>query len=343
MNRPAPRRVIAIAVGLVAVSCSGSQSVLDPAGPHAQSIARHWWVMLALGTLVLALVVAAFVYAIFGARLQRPRDEPPAEAGDDDASARAKTRNVAIAVGITITILLVVMLQSMLVARQTYAAHVAADLEVEVIGHQWWWEVRYLDPEPARQILSANELHLPVGKSVRVRLRSQDVIHSLWIPNLQGKIDLIPGRANELRLQADQPGTWRGQCAEFCGMQHAKMALAVVAHTPEEFAAWLERERRPAEVPADSLAREGARIFVSQQCAYCHRVRGTDAGGATGPDLTHVGSRLTLAAGTVPNTTGHLGGWILDPQRVKPGSFMPPTPLTGPDLHALLHYLEGLK
>lgn len=328
---------------LLVTGCSGSQSALDPGGPYADAIARHWWTMFGLGAAVLAVVISLFVYSIVGAKRTRPPDEPPVHAGEDDVTASAKLRAVSIGVGVTAVILVGVMIQALLVARETYAAGSDPRVDVEVTGYQWWWEVRYLDPDPSRHVVSANELHIPTGQPVRVRLRASDVIHSFWVPNLKGKIDLVPGRENEIVIQADAPGRWRGQCAEYCGLQHARMAFVVVAHAPEDFVAWRDRERQPASPPVDSLARAGEQVFLTRQCALCHSVRGTMARASTGPDLTHLASRLTLAAGTLPNLRGHLAGWILNPQSIKPGTFMPPTPLASDALQALLAYLESLQ
>ncbi|MFL5301916.1 MAG: c-type cytochrome, partial [Anaeromyxobacteraceae bacterium] len=189
----------------------------------------------------------------------------------------------------------------------------------------------------------ARGLHLPVGVPVQVKLTSRDVIHSLWIPSLHGKKDLVPGRQNELTLEASQPGTFRGQCAEFCGQQHAKMALWVVAEAPPDFQRWLDAQRRPASPPSSDEARRGEQLFVNGACAMCHRVAGTTAAASMGPDLTHLASRKTIGAGSLPNTRGHLGGWIVDSQAVKPGNKMPPIALQGDELQALLTYLEGLR
>jgi cytochrome c oxidase subunit II len=174
-------------------------------------------------------------------------------------------------------------------------------------------------------------------------LRSVDVIHSFWVPNLQGKKDLIPGRVNTLYLQADRPGVFRGQCAEFCGLQHAHMALHVVAESEDDFAHWQEQQRRAAPEPATEEQRRGRDVFLSNSCVLCHAINGTSAGGVTGPNLTHVASRISLAAGTLPNTRGHLAGWIVDPQLRKPGNNMPPNLLRGNDLQSLLSYLETLR
>jgi cytochrome c oxidase subunit 2 len=212
-------------------------------------------------------------------------------------------------------------------------------LTIEVVGHRWFWEVRY----PARQVKTANEIHIPTRRAVDVKVTTDDVIHSFWVPRLNRKIDMIPGRLNSILLEADRPGVYRGQCAEFCGLQHANMAFLVVAHEPRDFDAWLARQARPAVEPRTSERERGRQIFLGSSCAFCHRVAGTDAAGDLGPDLTHFGSRRTIAAGTIPNTRGDLAAWILDPQHVKPGNLMPSSKLAGQDLEALVDYLESLE
>jgi cytochrome c oxidase subunit 2 len=203
--------------------------------------------------------------------------------------------------------------------------------------------VRYEDPQASRSLTTANEIRIPVGRPVRLKLSSRDVIHSFWVPNLHGKKDLVPGHQTLTWFQADTPGVYRGQCAEFCGQQHAKMGMLVIAEPPERFAAWYERQLLPAAEPADSVAAAGQRLFLAKGCVLCHAVRGTPAGSRLGPDLTHLASRLTIAAGTLPNTRGHLAGWVVDPQRLKPGVRMPPNQLAPAELHALLGYLESLR
>lgn len=216
-------------------------------------------------------------------------------------------------------------------------------VNIELTGHQWWWEARYLDADPARAFTTANELHIPVGRPVLVTLRADDVIHTLWIPNLQGKKDMIPGRTATLSLRADRPGTYRGQCAEFCGVQHALMALLVEAEPNADYEAWAAAQRSAAPAPVDALALRGREVFLNGNCASCHTVAGTAARGSRGPDLSHLASRRTIGAGMFPNNRGHLGGWIADPQALKPGVYMPPNSLPPADLQALLAYLETLK
>jgi cytochrome c oxidase subunit II len=216
-------------------------------------------------------------------------------------------------------------------------------LVLEVIGHQYWWEVRYLDGDGRVLFETANEIHLPVGRAVELRLEASDVIHSFWVPRLAGKLDMIPGRTNVLRLRADVAGEYRGQCAEYCGLQHARMSLLVVAQPEAEYAAWAAAQALPVAAPADALATFGRDVFLGHACRACHTIRGTPAIGELGPDLTHVASRQMLAALTVPNTRGHLGGWIANPQDLKPGSRMPSVPLEQAEFNALLHYLGTLR
>jgi cytochrome c oxidase subunit II len=221
----------------------------------------------------------------------------------------------------------------------TSAAGQKTDFAIDVVARQWFWDVDY----PAAGVRTANEIHLPVGASALVRVTSDDVIHSLWVPELNRKIDAIPGRRNGVVWHPTRTGVFRGQCAEFCGIQHANMALYVVVESQARYEAWLAEQARPAPQPAtDELAR-GQQIFLGSACEYCHRIAGTNASGTIGPDLTHLASRLALAAGTIPNNPGDLAGWILDPQHVKPGNRMPGTALTGSELQSLLAYLESLR
>ena len=238
-----------------------------------------------------------------------------------------------------IVLLIGVFAHTLVTMRAISPAPAAEQMVIELVGNQWWWEVRY----PTQQVTTANEIHIPTGRPVELRLTSEDVIHSFWVPELHGKIDLIPGRTTSLVLQADQPGEYRGQCAEFCGVQHAKMALIVVSETPEQFSAWLEAKARPAAEPSDPAALESKQVFLGSACAYCHTIQGTDATGKVGLDLTHLASRRTLASATLTNTRDHLAAWITDPQKIKPGNIMPAIDLAPDDLEALLTYLENLK
>jgi cytochrome c oxidase subunit 2 len=214
-------------------------------------------------------------------------------------------------------------------------------LTIEVTGQQWWWKIRYLDDDPSRVLTTANEIHIPVGEPVRVKLIGADVIHSFWVPALSGKTDTIPGQINVTWLEARDPGIYRGQCTEYCGPQHAHMGFIVVAEPPADFKAWRDAQLQPAPAPSAEMA-EGEHM-VEFHCGACHTVRGTDAGGTVAPDLTHLMSRRTLAAATLPNTAGNLTGWIADPQGVKPETRMPRLDLSGPELQAVEGYLETLR
>ncbi len=202
---------------------------------------------------------------------------------------------------------------------------------------------QYADTSPHSRFTTANEVHIPVGAPVVFLLTARDVIHSFWVPNLGGKKDLIPGYTQTVWFRADTPGVYRGQCAEFCGLQHAKMGLLVIADPPDRYAAWMRQMQQPGAAPTDSLARRGEQVFMSGTCVMCHAIEGTHARSVAGPDLTHLASRQTIAAATLPNNRGNLGGWIADPQRIKPGTHMPPNVLPPEELNALLTYLQTLR
>lgn len=309
------------------------QSIIHPAGVQAQRISELWWTMFWVCTVVWFAVAIAAVIAI-----RRGRASAAA-----DTSQSTLTRNVAIATAVSLMVLVGLLFQSVVTGRALDTLRAPGALRIQVTGSQWWWDVQYDNPIPSLRVTTANEIHIPVGRPVVFSLLSTDVIHSLWIPNLQGKIDLVPGRLNELWLQADTAGVYRGQCAEFCGLQHAKMALVVVAEPPEQFERWLTANRASAPQPTTPAQQRGKEIVERGPCAMCHNITGTLAGGRTAPDLTHVASRSTLAAGSVPNVHGYLAGWIADPQGIKPGNRMPPTGLSGDELQAVLAYLETLK
>lgn len=213
------------------------------------------------------------------------------------------------------------------------------ELTIDVIGHQWWWEVRY----PQQQIVTANDIHIPAGRTVHLVLTTQDVLHSFWVPELTGKTDLISGRTNSMTVQADHPGVYRGQCAEFCGLQHANMAFYVIAQSPSDFQQWLSTETAAPTSSRDPTLLRGQQVFESAACSACHTIRGTTARGTVGPDLSDFGSRQSIGAGTLPNTRGNLGGWIVDSQTIKPGNLMPPMQLSSGDLRALIAYLQSLR
>jgi cytochrome c oxidase subunit 2 len=312
------------------------QSWIPASGPAADRIAELWWVMFAVAGAVLLFVLGMLVYAFF----HRKGRAEPYTSGDD----RGPTKWILFGgVGLPVVVLTPLFFYTLDVLGELAPPNQPGRLEVEVVGHQWWWDVHYRLGTPTERLRSANEIHIPVGKRVRVRLRSQDVIHSFWVPRLQGKMDLIPGRITTTWIQADTAGVFRGECAEYCGLQHARMAFMVVAHSPADFARWLEDQRRPASRPRDSTTALGQQVFLRSACVMCHAVRGTPAQAQVGPDLTHMASRLSLAAGTLPNTRGHLAGWIGNPQAIKPGNKMPRVPLQPEEFHSLIQYLMSLK
>jgi cytochrome c oxidase subunit 2 len=314
------------------------QSVLHPAGPQASNIAHLAWFAFVVATLV----YLATMLALFGALRSARRRESGAELVGEDGE-RRMTRGVTWAIAATVVTLLVFFGYDLVIGRTLGTQPGPHPLTVEVTGHQWWWEVQYADTSAHGRFTTANEIHVPVGEPVLFLLGASDVIHSMWVPNLGGKKDLIPGYTQSVWFQADTAGVYRGQCAEFCGLQHAKMAMYIVAEPRARYDQWVAEQRRSAETPTDSAQRRGRDVFMTNTCAMCHAIEGTEAGSHNGPDLTHIASRRTIAAGTLPNTRGNLAGWIVDPQGIKPGSRMPPNMLTPKDLDALLTYLQSLK
>jgi cytochrome c oxidase subunit 2 len=333
---PATRRLPgALLAAALLGGCDRTLSAADPAGPQAERIGDLTWLLVGLGSAVYLLVVGFLLYAVW-------RGHRRAENAEGTEAEGRLTRWVGGAVAATAVVLLGLLVHDFRTGRALAAFAGPDALSIRVTGHQWWWEVEYLDPEPDRRVTTANEIHIPVGRKVRLQVASRDVIHSFWAPNLHGKLDLIPGYLGTTFLQADRPGVYGGRCAEFCGLQHAHMDFRIIAEPPDRFAAWYERQLRPAPPPADPLQLKGQQVFLSKGCVLCHTIRGTPAGSRVGPDLTHLAVRATIAAGTLPNTRGNLGGWVLDPQRIKPGARMPPNQLAPDELHALLSYLESL-
>jgi cytochrome c oxidase subunit II len=339
MSRPVrgARRVALCALPLLAAGCSGWQSALDPKGPNAAAQADLFWLFTGVCTAVWVLVVGAVVFAILGRRAPEPDPLPL-----DPRRERRVTTVVAISVVLTGVVLLVLTGFSYATQKKLYDPKTESTT-LRITGHMWWWEILYENPQTDRIFTTANEIHIPVGEPITIKLASSDVIHSFWVPNLSGKLDLIPGRENVLRLAADQPGTYRGQCAEFCGFQHAHMSLLVIAESKEDFDKWKEGQIKAAEPPSNDESKKGLETFLGSPCVMCHSIRGTPAGSRVGPDLTHIASRQTLAAGTLPRTRGTLAAWILDPQTIKPGAKMPTAMLLPEQLDALLAYMEGLQ
>ena len=314
-----------------------AHSTLNPASPQARLVHRLGEAMFGTASIVFLLVLAALLWAVF--RRRGPNDPVPT----DDPQPRRMRTAVLVATGATTAILFGFLIFDVSVGRTITTNPGKEALQIRVTGHQWWWEVQYRDSLPQNWVTTANEIHVPVGRPVVFELVSTDVIHSFWPPNLSPKRDQIPGDENSLWFQADSAGVYRGMCAEFCGHEHAKMGFLVVAEPSGEFGAWLVGQRDTARTPTDSLARHGRDVFLGSSCVMCHAISGTPAGSRVGPDLTHLASRRTLAAGTLPNTRASLTGWIVDPQVIKPGVKMPPSQFNGPDLVALVAYLESLK
>ena len=319
-------------------------SALDPAGPQAATIAWLWDIFLWLSVVVFALVVAGFAVASVQAARRRRRDGEGDPLAEDAARDRPQIRGVVAASAVTVLALIALLIASIHSGGALAALEDDADaLHVRITGRQWWWQIEYEHDDPRRSATTANELHVPVGRTVHLELTSSDVIHSFWAPSIHGKKDLIPGRMNRTWIRIDEPGTYRGQCAEFCGLEHARMVIVVIAEPAPAFDAWLAHQREPAPPPTDAQAVRGQQVFTGSPCVLCHAIAGTTAGGRLGPDLTHLASRTTLAAGVLPNSIGNLAGWLLDPQSAKPGAHMPATSLAPADLHALLAYLQGLQ
>ncbi len=308
-------------------------------GARAQSIAHLAWFTTAISILVILIVTGLLLAAIW-----RRREVPPPGAGGEAAVVRSEGGAAWIywGVGITTIVLFVTMLWTFVTLAKTGPQPEPAALRLEVTGHQWWWEVRYLAADNSEEFTTANEIHIPVGKVISIKLRAADVIHSFWVPKLAGKTDLIPGQENQTWIKADRAGVYRGQCGEYCGEQHAHMAMEVVASPPDEFERWRKHQLQSVSSQPNASAQSGAGLF-STRCGICHTVRGTTAGGILGPDLTHVMSREMIAAATIPNNPGGLSAWIADPQHIKPGNLMPNLDMSGPQLAAIRQYVESLK
>jgi cytochrome c oxidase subunit 2 len=304
------------------------QSVLHPAGADAGVIGQFAWVLFGAGLLIFLAVLA-----LLGLSLRR--HEAPLRSGLWIAGG---------GIALPVVVLTILLGWSTWRSAELVPQSSGKALAISVTAKMWWWDVHYRDPASGREIATANEIRIPVGRTVYLGLNAADVIHSLWVPALAGKRDMIPGRVTGLTLRADKPGVYRGQCAEYCGTQHAHMALHVVALAPAEYEAWLANQARPARAPEAGLALRGRAVFFEQRCQNCHTIRGVAERAHLGPDLTHVGSRMQIGAGLLRNHGGALASWIADPQALKPGVFMPAASgIDGASLRALAAYLEGLE
>lgn len=316
---------------LSAACADGAPSILEPRSDAARRVEGLWWLMFWISVVVVAVVVGFIAAAV-----RRRRAEPGPV---DHRAVRWGEPFIAIAgLGVSGAILAGTFVVSLGVLDALSEPPEEPELSIDVVGHNWWWEVRY-----PGGIVTANEITIPAGRPVELRLSTVDVIHSFWVPQLQVKKDHVPGLDNSLWLTADRPGRYRGQCAEYCGLQHAHMEFDVVALPAGEFSGWLAREAAPAPEPTTPEARRGRAIFLASSCAGCHRVRGTTAGGELGPDLTHLAARETIGAGLMRLTAQNLADFVSDPQDDKLGVTMPPTEVAGRDLDDLVAYLMELE
>jgi cytochrome c oxidase subunit 2 len=342
MRRRRRRRQLPLAAAIIACAALPAQaaapmSYLTSHGARGLMILPLTW-----GVLAIAIAVAlVFVVLAFAGIWRRGVSAPDAIAAPPHR--RDASLWLYVGVPISLLLLLVAMVWTVVVLHRIAGMPPQTALTIEVTGRQWWWQVRYLDADPSRVVSTANEIHVPVGQPVRVKLVSADVIHSFWVPALGGKTDAIPGQTNFVWLQADEPGRYRGQCSEYCGVQHAHMALEVVAEAPDAFKRWYAAQLEPAAATmlAGSAA-HGAQTF-EYRCGVCHTVRGTRAGGTSGPDLTHLMARGSIAALTVPNSAGTLAAWMANPQAIKPGNRMPVLQLSPQELSQLDAFLVTLK
>jgi cytochrome c oxidase subunit 2 len=321
---------------LLLAGCAGWQSALDPHSAQASHLADLFWFFLAVCSPVWLLVAGALLLTL----RRRGGDALPGQ--DNRAQFRRKAVIVSALVVLTVAILTFFTLLSFYATRG-YTWHNTHALTVKITGRQWWWDIQYQNEDPQQVFQTANEIHIPVGRPVTLELQGGDVIHSFWVPNLMGKQDLIPGRKNFLTIQADKPGLYRGQCAEFCGLEHAHMAILVFAEPQTAFETWRQRQLTLAQTPGAPQRLAGQQVFASHPCASCHTIAGTDFGGRMGPDLTHFGSRATIAAGLLHNSPRNLAAWLRDPQALKPGVAMPKVDLSAAQRSQLVAYLEGLK
>lgn len=328
------RTSASVMLALPLAGCDGWQSALDAHGASAIELKQLIIVIVAVCSVVWMLVMVALIGALWR---NRPALRPPAS-----PSAERRMTIVTIAAVVATTIIICGFTVMSFIATRALAVAGNDDLTIRIRGLQWWWSIEYLGTS-AERFETANEIHIPVGRNVRLKLEGVDVIHSFWVPSLAGKQDLVPGRNNELTIRAERVGIYRGQCAEYCGMQHAHMALLVVADSQDDFDKWAGAQRQAASPPAEEELAAGRQTFLAKPCAACHTIRGTDASGKTGPDLTHVGSRRTIAAGLFETTRGSLAAWIADPQTIKPGNNMPAVPLTPDELRSVSAYMASLK
>lgn len=313
----------------VVSGCANAPSTLQPQGPAAAKVTTLWWVLFIVATIVFVIVMGLLAYALW-----RPRRR-----AQDDGGMGSGRFFIGVGGVLVPAIVLVGVMIYTVGVQNAISTPSDPAFTVQIIGHQWWWEVHY----PGQGFTTANEVHIPVGQPVLLKLTAADVIHSFWAPQLQVKMDLLPGQTNTTWVMADRPGAYQVQCAEFCGLQHAHMRLLIVAEPANQVTAWVANQQSVPAQPSDPLLFQGQQIFLGSACVYCHTIRGTVASGQIGPDLTHIASRRTIGAGLLHNNIGTLSGWTVNAQALKPGNQMPPMYLDAPSLRALVAYLESLQ
>jgi cytochrome c oxidase subunit II len=336
----------ALTVSLLAASFIGcdelrsNHSALNPNGPQSHHITNTWWTYFAVCVVAYVFTIVTMLYGTF----RRTDDDAPI-AHPDIAGEKRVAKIVGAAVAITTTLLLVLMVTDFICGRDIHRLSYSPNpVHIRLTGHQWWWEARYEDDLASNIFTTANEIHIPVSpQAVRIDLTSDDVIHSLWVPNLHGKKDLVPGHETSIWLAADKPGDYWGQCAEYCGFQHALMRIKFVAESKESFDSWEQQQRQISYEPRNSAELNGRETFLTRTCVMCHTIDGTRAHGAVGPNLTHFASRSTIGSGAISNIPYNLRKWIANPHQFKPGVRMTQNTLPEKDLDDLVAYLENLK
>lgn len=325
--------VLALLLGLSSSVSAAPLQYLTGAGTKAAPVVVLTWAVLIVAISVVVIISSLVIVGYF----RRPRVSVQPGERSDVGSGQTGLNWILIGVGISGVALLCTIVGTVLVLADVETPGIRPAVTLEITARQWFWEVRYLSPNPAQIFTTANEIHIPAGEPVRLKLIGGDVIHSFWVPQLAGKMDAIPGQINETWFEAAAPGAYRGQCAEYCGAQHAHMGVMVIADTPANFKKWWDHQLQSPTQPAS----DGAQLFEAH-CGACHTVRGTDAAGTKGPDLSHLMTRSTIAAGFLPNNGPNLVRWVSDPQSVKPGSLMPTPQISGADLKSIDDYLQSL-
>lgn len=335
------RRLILISPLLLLSGCQYVQSTLQPQGPAANRIAHMQWLMI-----ILFLIVTAIMWVLIAWAVAKRRGTLAEHAPVDIGGGQGWIVIGGMLIPMIILFFLFVVGMKLLASFPIHQASSQVGLkpEILVVGHQWWWEVHYLNDQPDQQVTTADEIHIPINRPVTIELESRDVIHSFWVPALHGKVDMVPGHPNFIRIEANHIGLYKGQCSTYCGAEHARMKLVVVAQAPDEYQAWLAQQRKPGAEPKTAEAELGKKTFLAGPCILCHQVRGTIAGGRVAPDLTHIGSRKFIAGNSYPNNNAYLEAWITHAQSLKPEAGMPNlTQFDGKQLQALTAYLRQLQ